>query len=194
MLAAQIPWFGFVVLGLGLLGLFVVLYWAFRLFRLIVSAPFRWLASAVRPSRRRDASTGMGSDYEQMVLSAPRAQSPTRAPTHTKRYVRRSRGEAAVLTVAFVVFSVAALGGLSALAGLVDGSSASETTAVVGLFALLAVVTLRAYPPGTKRPWVRLVLLTLFTLIGPLCYVTWLWLSGKKWLDPSFDQPQPTSP
>jgi uncharacterized membrane protein (UPF0136 family) len=72
---------------------------------------------------------------------------------------------------------------LTVLVNDVGGSAASKLTAAVGMLALLTFVTLRAYPPGAKIPWVPLVLLTLLTVLIPFLYVTWLWLSGKKWAE-----------
>ena len=93
----------------------------------------------------------------------------------------RSGWEAAILAVAFVTVGLAAVVGLTVLVDLFAGSAPSAITALLGMVGLLTFVTLRAYPPGTRIPWVLLFLLTLLTAVIPLLYVTWLWLSGRKW-------------
>ena len=106
---------------------------------------------------------------------------PEPASSHT----RRPGWEAALLAVGFVGLSLAALVGLTVLVNLAAGAAAAGIAATVGTILLLSFVTLRAYPPGTKIPWLPLLLLTLLTVVIPLLYVSWLWLSGRKWADPA---------
>jgi hypothetical protein len=96
-------------------------------------------------------------------------------------HTRRPGWEAALLAVGFVGLSLAALVGLTVLVNVVGGSAAAGIAATAGMILLLSFVTLRAYPPGTRIPWVPLLLLTLLTAVVPLLYVSWLWLSGRKW-------------
>lgn len=93
---------------------------------------------------------------------------------------RRSRAEAAAATI--VVASV--VGGLvvGEIVNLIAGGLAGGLTVFVAEIATLSFVTLRAYPPGAKRPMVRLLIATLlFSPILPLIYITWLWMRGTKW-------------
>jgi hypothetical protein len=96
-------------------------------------------------------------------------------------HARRPGWEAALLAIGFVGLSLAALVGLTVLVNLAGGSAAAGIAATAGMILLLSFVTLRAYPPGTKIPWLLLLLLTLLTVVIPLLYVSWLWLSGRKW-------------
>jgi hypothetical protein len=91
--------------------------------------------------------------------------------------------EAACLAVCFVGISLAALVGVTLVVDLVAGSVAAAVAATAGVILLLSFVTLRAYPPGARIPWVPLLLLTLLTVVVPLLYVSWLWLSGRKWAE-----------
>jgi len=88
---------------------------------------------------------------------------------------------AALLAVGFVGLALAALIGLTLVVDLAAGSVAAAIAATAGMILLLSFVTLRAYPPGARIPWLPLLLLTLLTVVIPLLYVSWLWLSGRKW-------------
>lgn len=96
-------------------------------------------------------------------------------------HARRPGWKAALLAVGFVIVALGALVGLTVMVNLIAGSVAAELTAVAGMIALLTFVTLKAYPPGARIPWVLLLLLTLLTAVVPLLYVSWLWLSARKW-------------
>jgi len=104
-------------------------------------------------------------------------------PEPASPHTRRPGWEAALLAIAFVGVSLTALAGLTILVNLAGGSAAAAIAATAGMIVLLSFVTLRAYPPGSKIPWLSLLLLTLLTAVIPLLYVSWLWLSGRKWAD-----------
>jgi hypothetical protein len=70
----------------------------------------------------------------------------------------------------------------------IAGILAATIAGYVAQVALLSFVTLRAYPPGAKRPMVRFVLFTMvFSALVPLIYLGWLWMTGKKWPEAAFD-------
>jgi hypothetical protein len=200
MLAAQhVHWYGWVGLGLLALGLIVVLYWVLKLLRFVVSAPFRAIGSVARRRQQKSSGNGLGSEYEQLVLSTPgwKPVPAEGAPSSSSlatagsappgyRYVRRSRIEAAALTFVFVVASFAALGGATLLGHVIAGTAGALIVGYIGELALLVFLTLRAYPPGVKPPWIRFFVITFFlTALLPTIYLSWLWLTGKKWPEPT---------
>lgn len=70
-----------------------------------------------------------------------------------------------------------------ALADAVAGAGLALVAGVAAQIAVLAFVTVRAYPPEAKVPWATLVVLTiLITAFIPLTYLAWVWTSRKKWV------------
>jgi hypothetical protein len=62
------------------------------------------------------------------------------------------------------------------------GPIASFVAFLAAEVAVLTFVTVRAYPPQTKAPMVWMLVLTLvFSVAVPLSYITWLWITKKKW-------------
>lgn len=88
-----------------------------------------------------------------------------------------------VLTAAIIVIVVAAI------ANALAGRGVAVAAAVAAEIAVLAFVTLRAYPPGVKRPMAMFVVLTiLISALFPLIYLSWLWVTKKKWHEAGLEQ------
>lgn len=191
------PW-AWVGVALLLLGAIVVLYWLARLLGFVIRAPFRALARASRrPSRQ---PSGLGADYEQLVTQTARTSAPGAAPVAAAarpaapavvqpapaaawaQPYRRSRIEAAALTFVIVMVSAGLMVGVLYAVQAVAGTWPSLLAFLASEVAILAFVTVRAYPPGAKRPLVLFAVLTLiFSAVVPLIYISWLWMTRKKW-------------
>jgi len=105
---------------------------------------------------------------------------------------RRSTPAAVILTFLVVVPAAVILIVVVALADAVAGSVAGIVAAIAAQIAVLAFVTLRAYPPGAKVPWATFVVLTiLITALLPLIYMAWLWVTKKKWHDAGLEHEPP---
>jgi len=91
-----------------------------------------------------------------------------------------------VVAAAVVVIVAAVVG--NALAG----GGAAVVAAIAAEIAVLSFVTLRAYPPGVKRPMAMFVVLTLLvSALFPLIYLSWLWVTKKKWYEAGLQEDRP---
>lgn len=194
--AQHVHWYGWVGLGLLLLGLLVVLYWVFRLLGFIVRAPFRAIGHASGRTQQEAAKPGLGSQYEQLVLAnseVDRERSSLRFRS-SGHIVHRSKVEAAALTFVILMVSAGVIDGVAEIVRVAAGSTAEGLAALGAEIVVLSFLTYRAYPPGAKRPILRLLLLLIVTLgIGPLIYLGWLWMTGKKWPVPTTEAVEPAS-
>lgn len=179
----HVPLYGWIGLGLLVLGALVVLYWVFRLIGFVVRAPFRALGRAGR--RSRTPASGLGSEYEQMVLEAPPSRASQQGNAErsvTGRTGARSSAEAAALTFVVVLAGLSLISAAALIANAAAGGTAAAIAALAAEVAILSFVTLRAYPPGANRHLVVYFVATLlFTVLVPLVYLAWLWMTGKKW-------------
>jgi len=86
------------------------------------------------------------------------------------------------------------MAGVLVIVRVVAGTTLSLLAFLVTEVAVLAFVTSRAYPPGSKRPMVLFGIITLLlSALIPLIYLSWLWMTGKKGTDQQPTAPQPTA-
>ena len=105
-----------------------------------------------------------------------------------------ARVAAAVLIPILLAAAVAVLIPLVLIGRGVAGSSGAVIAFVVWEVALLVFLTLRAYPPGVKPPWIWFLILTiLFSALIPAVYLIWVWLRRSKWPRPAYASEIPPS-
>ena len=93
---------------------------------------------------------------------------------------RRSIPEAVVLTCLVVVGAALVVGGVAVVASAVAGVPGGTVAAIAAGIAVLSFVTLRAYVPEERIPWATLVVLTVFTPVLPLVYLSWRWVRSRR--------------
>ena len=105
--------------------------------------------------------------------------------------IRRRSTPAAVFLVFLVVLTAAVIVTVVTLIGdVLAGGAGALVAAIVAQIALLTFVTVRAYPPDVKRPFAMFVVATvLVSSLVPLMYLSWLWVTQKKWYDARREPP-----
>jgi hypothetical protein len=64
----------------------------------------------------------------------------------------------------------------AAVAGAIAGDAAATVAAIAAIIAVLSFLTLHAYAPEERIPWLILVVLTiLLSPFVPLIYLSWRW-------------------
>jgi hypothetical protein len=143
-----------------------------------------------RPSSGRSSRTNTsgGRIHTSSARMHPHSTSTSEVPPSSKSNILRGRtsllseGEAAFLSFVIVVATVLVMVGVGYGVYALLGSWPAVIAVIGTEVAILTFVTVHAYPPGVKPPWVRLFILTvLISIVVPLAYVSWLWMSGRKW-------------